>query len=147
MTNNFILSLLFALIIFFGVYKDCSENNLQSATICVEQNIIHLAGGSQPANASAWNLFQSLKQVKVYTIYQTENKKHACLGKNCFHQTAKGFTVKYCCVKRLLSILYTALFMLVLYKFAGPLPGCCKRVRIFKKYGNYATSDSNHSIL
>ena len=146
MTNNFILSLLFALVIFFGVYKDCSENNLQAATICVEQNIIHPAGGSQPANASALNLFQSLKQVKVYTIYQTENKKHACLGENCIHQTAKGYTVKYCCVKRLLSILYTALFMLVLYKFAEPIPTCYKRVSIFKKYGNYATPESNHSL-
>jgi Co/Zn/Cd efflux system component len=138
MTNNSILSLIFLVVIFFGVYKDNSENSLQDATIMVEQNILHLAGAEQHNPASAWSLFQSLKHVKVHIIHPTEKSKHECLSGTCIHQTTNGFSIRYCCVKRLLSIVYTVFFLLVLYKFSDPIPTTYKNVQFFKGYGDFA---------
>jgi hypothetical protein len=146
MTNNFILSLIFSLVIFFGVYKDDNGNNAQVATVLVEQNLVHLSGEGQHTTASAWSLFNSLKQIKIHIIYQTENENHTCFSRKSIHQTSKGFTVRYCCVKRLLSILYTAFFMLILYRFADPIPACCKGVVFFGKFRRLSTPNSQQSM-
>lgn len=141
MTNNFILSLIFSLVIFLGVYKDDSNENMQVATIIVEQNIVHLTGKVQ--NANAWSLFKSLKDVNVHMVHQTENGRHQCLSGGCIHQTANGFAIKYCCVKRLLSIIYSVFFLLLLYKFSDFSPRACKNDGIFKGFSNLVSTDSS----
>jgi hypothetical protein len=142
MTNNFILSLIFSLVIFFGVYKDDSENSLRFATIIVEQNILHLAGDEQNSTDNTWSLFKSLKDIRVHIVHQPIKGKHECFSGTCIHQTANGFSIKYCCVKRLLSIIYTVFFLLVLYKFSDLSPKVNKHVHFLGGYGSLASSDS-----
>jgi hypothetical protein len=142
MTNNFILSLAFSLIIFFGVCRDGSENSLQVATIVVEKNLLHLTGKTQNTETKQWSLFTSLKGLKLHIVYQVKKNKHECLSCSCIHLTANGFSIGYCCVKRLLSIIYTILFLLFLHKFSDISPVAYKNDRMFKGCGKFASAES-----
>jgi hypothetical protein len=139
MTNNFILSLIFLVVIFIGICKENNGDNLNVATIQVEQKIQQFAGADQNSLVKIWSYFQSLKEVSVHTFYAKELNRHQCINRNCIHRTANGFSIRFCCVNRLLTIIYTVLFLLFLYKFSTPVHIGLNKVNFSEEYRGLAS--------